>query len=65
MIALLGLTLQEAEERLKKAGVEMEIIWTKSPRNAPEGTPRVIRATQDGCLTVACFPDQVKNEDCL
>lgn len=65
MTSLLGLTLQEAEERLKKAGVTPEIIWTKSPKNAPEGTVRVIRATQDGRLTVSCFPDQVKNEDCL
>ncbi len=65
MIDLLGLTREEAEARLRAQGIEPEIIRTQSPRNAPEGTERVVRATADGRLTVACFPDQVKNEDCL
>jgi hypothetical protein len=63
MTSLLGLTLEEATARLKEMGIEPVIEWTAAPRNAPDGTARVVRAHPDGRLTVARFPDQVKNED--
>ena len=63
MTSLLGLTLEEATARLKEMGIEPVIEWTAAPRNAPDGTARVVRAYPDGRLTVARFPDQVKNED--
>ena len=63
MTSLLGLTLEEAAAQLKKMGIEPVIEWTAAPRNAPDGTARVVRVCPDGRLTVARFPDQVKNED--
>lgn len=44
--ALLGLPLPMAQEKLRQAGVEAEIAYSRSPRRqAQEGTPRVVRAT--------------------
>ena len=63
MTSLLGLTLEEAAARLKERGVEPTVEWTAAPKNAPEGTARVVRAYPDGRMTVARFPDQVKDED--
>ncbi len=63
MTSLLGMTLEEAAARLKEMGVEPKIVWTAAPKNAPDGTARVVRAQPDGRLTVARFPDQVKDED--
>ena len=54
---------EEAAARLKERGVEPVVEWTAAPKNAPEGTARVVRAYPDGRLTVARFPDQVKDED--
>jgi len=55
--ALLGLPLPMAQEKLRQAGVEAEIAYSRSPRRqAQEGTPRVVRATP-GRLTVCFFPD--------
>ena len=64
MTELLGLTMEEAAAQLKKTGIEPIIEWTQAPKNAPEGTARVVRVHQGGRLTVARFPDHVKNEDC-
>ena len=64
MIDVLGLTLQDAEKRMKEMGVEPEIIHTAGFREAAGGTLRVIRVSEDGRrLTVARFPDTVKMED--
>lgn len=55
--ALLGLPLPMAQEKLRQAGVEAEITYSRSPRRQDqEGTPRVVRAMA-GRLTVCFFPD--------
>lgn len=64
MMNLLGRTLHDALEQLRKSGVEPEIIRTAGFREAADGTERVIRIQEDGRrLTVARFPDQVQLEE--
>ena len=64
MMNLEGLPLADALERLRKQGIEPEIIRTAGFREAADGTERVIRIQEDGRrLTVARFPDMVKMED--
>ena len=55
--ALLGLPLPMALEKLRQAGAEAEIRYSRSPRQqTAEGTPRVVRAAA-GRLTACFFPD--------
>ena len=64
MMSLLGRPLDEALAYLKEAGVDnVRVQETKSPRNAPEGTPRVVRVSEEGrALVIARFPDQISDE---
>ena len=60
--SLLGLTLEEALGRLRAAGVEPEVSYTRSPRREAAGTARVVRVMEEGKrLTAALFPDQLKD----
>ena len=64
MTALLGLPLDEALAFLRAHGVEPEVAFTENPRHPSEGTPRVVRVSDDGCrLTCARFPDRIIAED--
>lgn len=59
---LLGLPLPMAQEKLRQAGVEADIQYSRSPRRqTQEGTPRVVRA-MPGRLTVCFFPDDDPGE---
>ena len=58
---LMGLPLDEALLRLRKEGIEPEIIRIAGWREAAEGRERVVRVSEDRSkLTVARFPDRVK-----
>ena len=64
MMNLEGLPLEIALERLRRAGIEPEIIRTAGFREAADGTERVIRIQEDGRrLTVARFPDIIRLEE--
>ena len=64
MMNLLGRTLHDALEQLRKTGVEPEIIRTAGFREAADGTERIIRIQEGGRrLTVARFPDMVKVDE--
>ena len=54
---LLGLALDEALERVKRAGESVDVEWTVSPRSKIEkpGPARVVRV-KDGKITAAHFP---------
>jgi len=61
---LLGLTLDDALERLKREGIAQPAIeWTAAPRGAYElGTPRVVRVCGER-LTVARFPGLIRQAE--
>ena len=64
MISLLGLPLDEALARLRARGIEPEVAFTENPRHPSEGTPRVVRISEDGRRVIcARFPDQAGAED--
>jgi hypothetical protein len=58
MTLLLGLTLTEALEEFRAAGLAQPLVVRVQPEKHPEGTERVIRV-RDGELLVARFPDRV------
>lgn len=65
MTGLLGLPLDRALERYRALGsVAPRVLYTAAPRRAQqEGTLRVVRVRPDE-LTVAYFPDRVRQEEC-